>query len=84
MITPERELLMAIINNCVEKVTLTEDDYDLPFDRIGVDSFTFIRIIVEIESKFNCEIPDSRLIISELDTIRKIYSLLQELNVEEK
>lgn len=42
----------------------------------GMDSIGFIKIIVDIEDEFACEIPDSKLIISEMNTVNKIYNVL--------
>ena len=44
-----------------------------------MDSITFIQIIVKLEETFDCEIPDSKLLISEMDTVQKIFDVLQEL-----
>ena len=38
---------------------------------LGMDSFAFIQIIVAIEEEFECEIPDTKLLIMEMDTLKK-------------
>ena len=41
--------------------------------------FKFIQMVVAIEEAFDCEIPDSKLIMSEMDTVEKIMAVLAEL-----
>lgn len=41
-----------------------------------MDSITFIRIIVSIEEEFECEIPDVKLLITEMNTVNKILKVL--------
>ena len=50
----------------------------------GVDSIVFIQIIVCLEEQFECEIPDEKLIFSEMNTINKIYMVLKDIksNIE--
>lgn len=43
---------------------------------LGVDSITFIRIIVELEELFEIEIPDEKLLITEISTIRKMVEVV--------
>ena len=46
---------------------------------LGLDSIKFIQMVVAIEEAFDCEIPDSKLIMSEMDTVEKIMAVLTEL-----
>ena len=41
-----------------------------------MSSIDFVRIIVGLEEEFDCEIPDSKLLISEMDTISKMYQAI--------
>ena len=43
---------------------------------LGVDSITFIRIVVELEELFEIEIPDEKLLITEMGTIHKIVEVV--------
>lgn len=45
----------------------------------GMDSIKFVQIVVGLEEEFECEIPDSKLLIIEMDTVQKIFNVLQEL-----
>lgn len=69
--------------NASEKVNTSENEINEPLTEHGMDSMTFIHIIVGLEEEFECEIPDSKLIMSELDTVKKMFDLLQILYKEE-
>lgn len=45
----------------------------------GLDSLLFVKIIVDIELAFNIEFPDDKLILSEANTIAKIYDIVKPL-----
>lgn len=76
MKTPTITKLLEIINQRLVDCSITEENLDLPLDRAGLDSMGFIHIVVAIEDEYECEIPDSKLIFSELNTVEKIYTLL--------
>ena len=46
---------------------------------MGMDSITFIQIVVALEEEFECEIPDEKLLITEMDTVQKIVDVLQSI-----
>ena len=83
MKTPTIAKLLEIINQKLVDCPITEEDMELPLDKAGLDSIGFIHIIVAIEEEYECEIPDSKLILSELDTAKKIHMLLCSLAEEE-
>lgn len=58
----------------VTEIKPTQLDEDLI--ELGVDSITFIRIIVELEELFEIEIPDEKLLITEMSTIRKMVEVV--------
>lgn len=70
--------IIEIINRSVENLTLSQDQIETDLLDLGVDSIDFIRIIVDIEEKFSCEIPDSKLLISEINTVTKIMEAVNE------
>lgn len=72
------EKILCVINS-LENIKITNEQLNASLPDLGMDSITFIQVIVGLEEMFDCEIPDSKLIISEMDTARKIYDLLQEL-----
>ena len=74
-----KEKILDIINENMDGDPLDRDRLDDDLSEMGMDSIVFIQIIVELEETFECEIPDSKLLITELNTIQKIYDVLQEL-----
>ena len=72
------ERIVEVINSFDNiEVTTSQTEESLP--ELGMDSITFIQIIVGLEEAFECEIPDSKLLISEMNTILKINDILQTL-----
>lgn len=65
------------IDNAQRKIPVfTKQMLDNDLYESGVDSITFIKMIVSIEEKFECEIPDDKLLPNEMNTIRKIKDVL--------
>ena len=73
--------LMDVINviNKSENLNLSANQLEDNLSELGMDSITFIKIIVGLEEAFNCEIPDSKLLITEMDTVQKMYDVLREI-----
>ena len=65
---------MIIEQSLNQKIDVTQLDTDLT--QLGLDSVAFIKIVVTIEEEFHCEIPDSKLFVSEMNTINKIYDVV--------
>lgn len=74
-----KEIILDIINENMEESVIASDQLNDDLYELGMDSIVFIQIIVKIEEIFECEIPDSKLLISELNTVQKIYDVLQKL-----
>lgn len=55
-------------------------DIDLDLRMVGMDSISFIRLVVEIENIFDFEFPDEKLIISEACTIQKLCDIISAAN----
>ena len=72
--------IIEIINlNVTNGVVLTIDQDNENLSELGMDSICFIQIIVSLEEEFECEIPDDKLIFSEMNTINKIYKVLKDI-----
>ena len=76
------EKVLEVINFS-EKFKVSEEQLDEDFAQLGLDSITFVQIIVGLEEEFECEIPDSKLLISEMNTVRKMIDVLQSLYDEQ-
>ena len=72
------EKILTVIN-ASNTMQITSDQLDEKLTDLGMDSITFIQIIVGLEEAFDCEIPDSKLLITEMDTVQKMSNVLQEL-----
>ncbi len=49
---------------------------DTNLQNIGMDSIRFIKVIVEIEGKFDIEYPDDKLLITESGTLEKMVAVV--------
>lgn len=73
--------VIKIINEVVAGINFTEAQADYDLTELGMDSISFIQVIVQIEEAFRCEIPDSKLLMAEMNTLNKILNALQEIGV---
>ena len=71
--------VIEILNASIENAELSSDKETANLTEQGMDSIAFVQIIVAIEEEFECEIPDSKLLITEMDTVEKIMNVLQTL-----
>ena len=73
------EQIIDIINSTQKECVIFNNNKQLSFRELGIESISFIRIIVALEDFFDLEIPDSKLIYSQMDSVEKIFNTLQEL-----
>lgn len=71
--------IIGILNTALDDLKLAEDNCDVDFSALDIDSIAFITIVVALEEEFDCEIPDEKLLISEMNTVNKIYKVLKEI-----
>ena len=74
------EKIVRIINNTIDGFDCSIADIDTDLSELGIDSLQFVQLIVTFEEVFECEIPDSKLLFGEMNTIRKIKELVDELS----
>ena len=72
----------SILNviNLTGKISVTSNQVNESLIELGMDSITFIQIVVCLEEYFDCEIPDSMLLIDKMDTIEKMYKIVKDLS----
>ncbi len=70
--------VLSVINK-IEGVDILESQANTAFDELDIDSLLFVVMIAEIEESFQCEIPDSRLIYSQMNTVEKITNVLRDI-----
>lgn len=76
------EGVLAIINDS-ENLKNNKEQLEVNLQDLGMDSITFIQIIVGLEEAFDCEIPDEKLLITEMDTVQKMIDVLESLYDEQ-
>ena len=72
------ENVLTILNS-MDNIKITDEQLEDDLTDCGMDSITFIHTIVALEEEFECEIPDSKLMLSEMNTVKKILDVLQAL-----
>ena len=73
------EEVLAIINLELQEYEVKQEHITENLFNLGMDSLTFIKMVVALEETFDCEIPDSKLLPTEMNTVEKIMNVLQEL-----
>lgn len=74
--------ILDVVNKCInskedeDMIEIDNTQLDDDLVELGVDSITFIRIVVELEELFEIEIPDEKLLITEMGTIHKIVEVV--------
>lgn len=71
-------LVLEVINRS-ENMEVSQEKLKDSLPEMGMDSITFIQIVVALEEEFECEIPDEKLLITEMDTVQKIVDVLQSI-----
>lgn len=71
-----KEKLLEIVNS-VQDMEVTVDQCDNDLLELGLDSIKFIQIIVSLEEAFECEIPDEKLLLTEMNSVNKMLEVLQ-------
>ena len=74
---PIIEEVVSIINTYLKDIDITINNIDDNLRILGMDSISFIQVIVSLEETYECQFPDSKLIFSDMDTVRKIWNVLQ-------
>lgn len=77
------EKVAAIIASIIEKININTLDPDDDLQQMGMDSISFIRVIVTIEEEFEVEFPDDYLIIDNMNTLNKIIDIVMMLQCED-
>lgn len=76
------EKIVSIVDSIIEKAVITSLMLDDDLRQIGMDSISFIRIVVSLEDEFAIEFPDDYLLIEKMSTLNKIISTVELLLCE--
>ncbi|SDN48756.1 acyl carrier protein [Fictibacillus solisalsi] len=67
-----------VIMNCLKKVLHNvEFDHESNLLDLGIDSMTFIRLVVEIEDEFDIEIEDEEIVLQNFESVESIVKLVE-------
>lgn len=66
-----------IISSLLEENVLISDDYDRHISEYGIDSITFIWLVIKLEDEFNITVADEYLILSRMNTVNQICQILK-------
>ena len=69
------EEILRVVNTVLEK-PLSQDQAEAELPTLGIDSITFIRVVVAVEEAFDIEIPDEYLLITEMNTLSKMTDVI--------
>ena len=76
MIQVDKEKILKIVNDYFRGEKLTTDDYEKDLLTLGLDSIGFVKVIISVEETFDCELPDDYLLLTEMNTINKIFDVI--------
>lgn len=73
--------IIKTINDILLDLELSSEQINVDLTSLGMDSIAFIHIIVALEENFDIEIPDDKLLLTEMNTVKKIYDVVfEEMN----
>jgi acyl carrier protein len=78
------EKVLEILNTNIENAEISIGNSDVDLSQLGMDSISFIRVIVSLEEEFEVEVPDSFLLLTEMNTVNKIMNVLNSIEIEPK
>lgn len=71
--------IINIINEVMNKEFVTINDENGNLIERGMDSVCFIQMVIALESEFDCEIPDEKIMFNSMNTINKITDVISEI-----
>lgn len=75
--------ITKIIENTINFTEPIENiEVDTNLQNIGMDSITFVRVVVEIENLLEIEFPDESLIITQAGTIKDLCEIVVKVKGE--
>ena len=68
--------VLKVLNTNLENTEITFEQTEDDLSALGMDSITFIRVVVALEEAFDIEIPDEKLLLTEMNTISKMTEVI--------
>ncbi len=72
--THNEEVIMKCLKSVLNDIEFSKEDNLL---ELGIDSMTFIRLVVEIEDEFDIEIEDEEIILENFESFSSIVQLVE-------
>lgn len=72
------EKVLAIVNTYIEDSVITADQADDDLIALGMNSISFISVVVALEGTFDIEYPDENLLIAQSNTVNILASIVSE------
>lgn len=74
--TEIRDRVIEIINSVLENLNITPEQCDVELLQLGMQSISFISIVVALEEAFEIEVPDECLLVSNMGTANKMIKVV--------
>ncbi|MDR3046757.1 MAG: phosphopantetheine-binding protein [Bacteroidales bacterium] len=71
-----KKKIIEIINENINNSNIMLEQTNEDLSQLGMDSITFIHIVVALEEAFNIEMPDELLLVTEMNTVEKITNII--------
>lgn len=68
--------VVQIVSANIQSISEDFQDLDTELSQFGMDSIVFIRIVVALEDAFGMEVPDKKLLMTEMGTIQKMAEVV--------
>ncbi len=69
--------IVEVIASNMDEIYSGEISLDMDFSNIGLDSFTFIKIVVNLESEFDFEFDDEMLLNTVFPTLKTMVEYVE-------
>ena len=79
----QEKVIKEIIQNIMQ-ITDMDNQMDLSFETVGINSIDFIKIVVAIENELEIEVIDEALNISNYSTVGKFIERILQLSGEKE
>lgn len=76
----EEDEILGIVMEVVAKVLIKEIyeiNSEITLDELGLNSITFVKIVVELEDQFDIEFDDDRLVMSKFKSLKEISEYIE-------
>jgi len=76
-INPFQKNVLEMISSALSENKLVDISLDTAFSSAGLDSMIFIKIVVALETEFEFEFDDEKLLITEFPTVRSMVEYVE-------